>query len=66
MKAGAAFIPDWAEPVDDAALMRAMFNHYWVRFDASLGIHNTRYALNLLQNSYEELTGQIWPGAKRP
>jgi hypothetical protein len=49
----------------DAALLRAMFNHYWVRFDGSRGLHNPRYALQLIQNSYEELTQQSWPGVKR-
>jgi hypothetical protein len=44
----------------DAALMRAIFNSYWVSFDASGGIHNTEYALQLLQNSYEEVTGTDW------
>jgi len=49
----------------DAAIMRAMFNHNWVNFDASRGIHNTAYALQLIQNSYEETTGNAWPGVKR-
>jgi hypothetical protein len=53
------------DPVQDEALMRAMFNHYWVDFDGSRGIHNASYALQLLQTSYEEITGQAWPGDVR-
>ena len=50
------------DPDADAALMRAMFNAYWVPFDDSTGIHNSRYALQLIQKSYTELTGEVWPG----
>ena len=46
--------------VADAALMRAMFNHYWSRYEGSDGVHNTAYALQILQKSYEELTGSGW------
>ncbi len=53
------------DAVADAALLRAIFNHYWVSFDGSKGIHNTKYALRLIQESYEELTGGSWPGVKR-
>lgn len=49
----------------DAALMRAMFNHYWVSFDASGGIHNTSYGLKLVQTAYMALTGMDWTGTKK-
>jgi hypothetical protein len=49
----------------DAALMRAIFDYYWVSFDASRGIHNTQYALQLIQNVYVEMTGNAWPGVVR-
>jgi hypothetical protein len=53
------------QPVQDGPQLRAMFNHYYVRYDASRGIHNARYALQLMQKSFEELTGSPWPGAVR-
>ncbi len=56
---------DHLDPAADAALLRAMFNHTWVRSDGSRGIHNPTYALQLLQRSFEELTGTAWPGAAR-
>ncbi len=34
-----------------------MFNHYYVEFDASGGIHNTTYAVQLIHRSYEEIMG---------
>jgi len=40
-------------------------DHNYVNFDASLGIHNTRYALQLIQKAYVALTGEAWPGAVR-
>ena len=51
------------DPVDDEALLRAMFDHNYVNFDRSRGIHNTEYALQLIQNAYVALTGTPWPGA---
>ena len=53
------------DPVDDADLMRAMFDHNYVDFDASLGIHNTAYALQLIQKAYVAMTGNAWPGVVR-
>jgi len=50
---------------DDAAIMRAMFNHNWVNFDGSRGIHNTAYPLQLIQKSYKEMSGKDWPGVDR-
>ena len=47
----------------DAAVMRAIFNQYWTDFEGSFGVHNTSYALQLLQNSFEELTGEGWTAA---
>ena len=52
-------------PNDDQPLIRAMFNHYWTRFDESRGVHNTAYAFRLIQSSWEKLTGSTWPGVKR-
>ncbi len=49
----------------DEALARAMFNHDYVSGDGSRGIHNTKYALQLIQFSYEELTGENWDGATK-
>jgi len=53
------------DPVDDLDLLRAMFDHNYVNFDASRGIHNTKYALQLIQNAYVALTGDAWPGYVR-
>jgi hypothetical protein len=50
---------------EDTPFLIAMFDYNWVDFDASRGIHNTRYALNLIQNAYENLTELSWPGVKR-
>lgn len=50
----------------DAAILRAMFNYNWVSFDASRGIHNPEYALQLIQKSYVEIKGPgTWPGTVR-
>ncbi|MCU0728349.1 MAG: hypothetical protein MUE73_21615, partial [Planctomycetes bacterium] len=53
------------QPVQDGPQLRAMFNHYFVRYDASRAIHNARYALQLIQKSYVEMTGNAWPGQVR-
>lgn len=50
-----------ATPTD--AQYKAAYNHHFVRNDGSHGIHNTAYALQLLQRSYRNLTGQDIPGA---
>ncbi len=57
---------DLLDPTNDAALLRAMFNWYWVEFDGSFGVHNHKYAIQLLQKSFEELTGDVWPAGKKP
>lgn len=44
-------------------VLRAIFNVYFVRNDASNGVHNAAYAVELLQKSYRELTGQDVPNA---
>jgi len=53
------------DATDDAPLLRGMFNTNYVEFDASLAIHNTAYALQLVQYSWEEITGQPLPGVRR-
>ncbi len=45
------------------AQKRAAFNHYTVVGDASLGVHNAIRTVQLLQRSYEEVTGSPVPGA---
>ncbi|MEE8174059.1 MAG: carboxypeptidase regulatory-like domain-containing protein [Dehalococcoidia bacterium] len=42
---------------------RALWNYWLVANDGSLGIHNTAYAVQLLQKTYEHLTGNDVPGA---
>jgi hypothetical protein len=51
------------ETNSSAALLRALFNYYSVRFDGSHGVHNAPRAIRLLQQSYRELTGMDVPGA---
>lgn len=46
-----------------AALYNAYFNVTLVEDDGSLGIHNPAYVVNLLQRTYEELTGKPVPNA---
>lgn len=53
------------DPEADEALLRAMYNYDFVTADGSQGIHNPRYALQLVQSSWEALTGNPWPGARR-
>ena len=36
---------------------RAAFNHYTVDLEGSYGVHNTAYAIRLLQQSYLEIGG---------
>ena len=45
------------------AQKRAAFNYYSVVGDASLGVHNAIRTVQLLQRSYEEVTGSPVPGA---
>ncbi len=41
----------------------AVYNHNFVLEDGSMGVHNSGYAVMLLQESYRQLTGQAVPGA---
>jgi hypothetical protein len=41
----------------------AAYNHLFVLHDGSFGIHNTRYAVELLQSSYQNLTGRPVPNS---
>lgn len=51
-------------------LRRAAYNYNFVATDGSFGVHNTVYAVQLLQRSYEHLTGRSFasdfPGAYLP
>ncbi len=50
-------------PADEPAVRSAIWNYEYVDNDASLGVHNTAYAVGLLQLTYEKLTGNVLPGA---
>jgi hypothetical protein len=41
--------------ISPAYLAGAMFNYFFIEHDLSLGVHNTRYAQQLLESSIEEL-----------
>lgn len=41
----------------------AAYNYFFVHSDKSNGIHNTSYAVQLLQSSYQNLTGKPVPNA---
>ena len=41
----------------------AGYNYFFVHNDKSRGIHNTAYAVQLLQSSYQNLTGKPVPNA---
>ncbi len=41
----------------------AMWNYQLVAKDGTLGIHNTAYAVQVLQKTYQQLTGEDVPGA---
>ncbi len=56
---------DLLDPSADQEVLRGIFNYYWVEFDGSFGVHNARYALELVQQSWIEITGQAWPGVER-
>lgn len=45
------------------ALYIAGYNYFFVHNDKSNGIHNTSYAVQLLQSSYQNLTGEPVPNA---
>jgi decaheme cytochrome c component MtrC/MtrF-like protein/doubled CXXCH motif protein len=47
----------------DDVTLRAIYDVYFVENDKSKGMHNTAYAVELLQRSYRELTGMDVPGA---
>lgn len=44
-------------------LYNAAWNYFFVEFDGSQGIHNSRYAVGLLQTAYRDLTGSAVPNA---
>ena len=44
-------------------LYKAAYNWSFVANDRSSGIHNTGYAVNLLQSSYQAVTGSAIVGA---
>jgi hypothetical protein len=46
-----------------AALRQAAYNYNFVVTDGSFGVHNTVYAVQLLQRTYEALTGVLFPTA---
>jgi hypothetical protein len=48
--------PDPAQST--AALRAAAYNYNFVVVDGSLGIHNTTYTIQLLQRTYEQVTGK--------
>lgn len=48
----------------DKKVYNAVWNYLFVDADGSKGIHNTRYAVQLLQQSYKELTGSDVPKAE--
>ncbi len=45
------------------AQRKALWNYWLVRNDGSNGIHNTSFAVQVLQKTYKELTGSNVPGA---
>jgi len=73
MAALRALLPQDAEgevlnyPVDNTnsteAQRKAMWNYNIVKIDGSDGVHNTAFAVQLLQKTYKELTGKDVPGA---
>lgn len=48
-----------AERAEWTALYQAAYNVFFVEHDKSHGIHNTGYAVNLLQASYQAVTGSL-------
>lgn len=45
---------------------KALWNYWLINNDGSDGIHNTRYAVEVLQETYFQLTGSKVPGAAAP
>ena len=43
--------------LQDIGWTSAVYNYNFVVIDGSLGIHNTKYAVRLLQVTYGEVTG---------
>ncbi len=43
--------------------LRALWNYTLINNDGSLGIHNTAFAVQVLQKTYKQLTGEDVPGA---
>ncbi len=54
--------PYWEEVTTDAQ-KAAIYNYMFVSHEGSQGIHNTARAVQLLQASYRDLTGEDVPGA---
>lgn len=54
--------PYWENITTDAQ-KAAIFNYMTVEHEGSFGIHNTARAVQLLQASYRDLTGEDVPGA---
>lgn len=49
--------------IGDPIVRQALWNYWLIANDGSLGIHNTTYAVQLLQKTYFALTGSNVPGA---
>ena len=52
------------ETPPDEKVYNAAWNYFFVRNDGSKGIHNPTYAIQLLQQSYKNLTGKDVPNAE--
>jgi len=52
------------ETPPDEKIYGAAWNYFFVDYDGSKGIHNTKYAVQLLQQSYKDLTGEDVPKAE--
>ncbi len=63
---------DWDLPLSDPPttaelnMRGAAYNVEFVRDEGSFGIHNTKYAVQLLQTSYKAVTGNAVPDADTP
>lgn len=45
------------------AQRKALWNYFLINNDGSFGVHNTSFAVQLLQQTYKQLTGRDIPGA---
>lgn len=68
--AGTPVVIDTDAAKTTAALRQAAFNYNFVVADGSFGVHNTVYAVQLLQRTWEQVTGEsfstTFPLAYRP